>query len=1307
MVAPVNPHESIGLFPFGMTGLFDPRASGIPSELARLFEAPALDTNNGFMYRVPPVVPSARVEDAEYEEVDKRDEASQELDANILAERLRTLKGRLQGDSTDTLQTQAAPQAPQLRGILSPGRSAARPEAYHPPQLPQEDQNSSYFLSPDRHLHQLRRFPPTEELGPSDSISMYRPHRAPSARSVRRGGTNVDGEEGHMDPYPYTSELQHLGQNEGGSVTSGDGGMTMQTPRSMGYLDQATAPPTSNWTTGTLAGNMYNMRERLLKEAELQHHTNDDQIQKQLASTAELAATLVKLEKAEEQLRTLQATLFAEQVARTQIEREAEQSREDMKDCKDELASAIRALRRARDEGQRGDEERKRLQRCFETTKNQLHKYHEELKVRDARAKGREEGRAEAWKEAEMWMGGSPPIPVEPIQSIPPAVFRQTPIMNGNQALAPPPQQQQQQHQQQAYQQQTGQYTSPPQQYVPQPGESMGPQAQYQPMVMPQQGAQMGPPHLDHQSFAEPPQQSQHTLQKMQPHHSNVTGQAQQSGYPAAPVQPQHTPQTLQPQHTAQQSYSGGLPEKIMHTMARPITPPHLVGVAVPVTDPASIPRPTPQMPEGGQWQPLGQHPGQPTSSAHHAGSRSVPHQYTTLPPHQPARAGTVIHSNNRPGPHPNSAPRQSSRRERSHSVNGHVAVPDFIQRPHPADSYLDRADHDPRIKSLLSGAQSKTIHTSEYPTSARTGEAPPQALDSASLDKPLPKPFQQSVLSKSQSTRRPSASTQRPNRRLSLTEGLHPLSPAHPSHRGDQHHDGDRYPAFPVNGTARGHSMPSSIGSFNPANYALPASVDPSMLQTPQSTARHQSVRQTPHNSVRSRSWMAGALRNDAELDIGDLSKILEESDNPPHAHAHTRAQHPRQGDREPSRQAFETPRPAELKSPRNVMDSIVMRNMPTQDQQQVPRKAPSMTPMRNQPRPVMPSLLSGNKARSEAPGVSNGRHGHGQYTGRSTPALHDPRGPDEPPHSHSLFLPPGMMNRTRSAESDDIPQRHSALGLEGLDEVPSGRSNAVFSRHGREQGEARYPESQGTAMSRIRAPTSSRSNNLSARPSVAPSFVSEGVYQADHTGALDNFGSGPIGPQETRPRLTSASDANSQTFTHYRSASDGDALKQIRDRLMESDPNTISVPQPQTVHPVSPHRVPLPKSRSQAPTAYEMQSPKGSSLLSPKSQRNGRNGHRRSESHQTFGTLQTMPSVSIIDFALTHPLPSSKGGSSPKTGTEFDNDKIKEIHHSKMNVKRKPVPGPGPVPDPRKIPLPASRPPTRARASSKEPIK
>lgn len=61
--------------------------------------------------------------------------------------------------------------------------------------------------------------------------------------------------------------------------------------------------------------------------------------------------------------------------------------------------------------------------------KRRLWKYHEALRVREARAQGKEEGRAEAWQEAERWMGGSPPIPgVDPIPAVPGAVLHQTPM---------------------------------------------------------------------------------------------------------------------------------------------------------------------------------------------------------------------------------------------------------------------------------------------------------------------------------------------------------------------------------------------------------------------------------------------------------------------------------------------------------------------------------------------------------------------------------------------------------------------------------------------------------------------------------------------------------------------------------------------------------------------------------------------------------------------------------------------------------------------------------------------------------------
>lgn len=82
-----------------------------------------------------------------------------------------------------------------------------------------------------------------------------------------------------------------------------------------------------------------------------------------------------KLEATEEQLRTLQATLIAERVARTQVEQQAQTTADDMRDYRHELASAVRALRRARDEGKRNDEERRRLQRAFEEAqKSSVHR---------------------------------------------------------------------------------------------------------------------------------------------------------------------------------------------------------------------------------------------------------------------------------------------------------------------------------------------------------------------------------------------------------------------------------------------------------------------------------------------------------------------------------------------------------------------------------------------------------------------------------------------------------------------------------------------------------------------------------------------------------------------------------------------------------------------------------------------------------------------------------------------------------------------------------------------------------------------
>ena len=153
---------------------------------------------------------------------------------------------------------------------------------------------------------------------------------------------------------------------------------------------------------------MYNMRDRLMNDAMARDNAQNIELSHQLSETAKLSSALAKLEMAEQQLRHLQATLIAERVAKSEMEREKCMSTDEMKECRNELASAVRALRRARDEGKKTDEERRRIQRAYEETTHRsaeivfrplaevdsrLHLYHEALEVRKAEEKGREEGR--------------------------------------------------------------------------------------------------------------------------------------------------------------------------------------------------------------------------------------------------------------------------------------------------------------------------------------------------------------------------------------------------------------------------------------------------------------------------------------------------------------------------------------------------------------------------------------------------------------------------------------------------------------------------------------------------------------------------------------------------------------------------------------------------------------------------------------------------------------------------------------------------------------------------------------------------
>jgi hypothetical protein len=109
------------------------------------------------------------------------------------------------------------------------------------------------------------------------------------------------------------------------------------------------------------------MRNKLLDEQAAQEAARTAELAAQLGDAARLASALTKLESTEEQLRTLQATLIAERVVRSQKERDASLYEHDVRDIKEELASAVRALRRARDEGRKSEEDRRAMLRAYET----------------------------------------------------------------------------------------------------------------------------------------------------------------------------------------------------------------------------------------------------------------------------------------------------------------------------------------------------------------------------------------------------------------------------------------------------------------------------------------------------------------------------------------------------------------------------------------------------------------------------------------------------------------------------------------------------------------------------------------------------------------------------------------------------------------------------------------------------------------------------------------------------------------------------------------------------------------------------
>jgi hypothetical protein len=400
-------------------------------------------------------------------------------------------------------------------------------------------------------------------------------------------------------------------------------------------------------------------------------------------------------------------------------------------------------------------------------------------------------------------MGGSPPIPVDPVQSLPAAVLQQTPMMQPSQPLAQPqgtylppngqmPQQQggfqtgptpapmhyqpqlgqqQQQHQHQQQQQQAippTLYQQPvPQQYVSPPAQAQGPSP---PLNMPQPVRNVTPPY-------QPGQAPRQTM-----------AQSAQFQTPTAP------PSRVSPPQVQSQYAQSTAPLQQQHTATTLAAPPIVVVPPTQIVQPVMVPMPFP-----GQ-------PGVPSTGP----TQHAPHPSSALPTQPPTRAGTVAGYPSHPQP---TLP----------STTFQPPHPESVVRPHAADSFLDRVDHDPRFQQMLAGAPTRTVHTSAVPQSAvpSVNRNPSHSMGRSQVDlpeKPLPVPG----VARAQTIRAPSnagtnVTSGRPRRRFSLMEGLHAHSHSQ-SHLGD----GDRYPVFPGAG-GRGHSRQSSFTSADPAQYALP----------------------------------------------------------------------------------------------------------------------------------------------------------------------------------------------------------------------------------------------------------------------------------------------------------------------------------------------------------------------------------------------------------------------------------------------------------------------------------------------------
>lgn len=90
---------------------------------------------------------------------------------------------------------------------------------------------------------------------------------------------------------------------------------------------------------------------------------------KALEKERNLNSTKANLGSLQAQVRDLQARIIAEQVTRNDVERQAMSKSEEVRSYRDELAGAVRALRRSKEETRKLDEERKKSLRLYEETR--------------------------------------------------------------------------------------------------------------------------------------------------------------------------------------------------------------------------------------------------------------------------------------------------------------------------------------------------------------------------------------------------------------------------------------------------------------------------------------------------------------------------------------------------------------------------------------------------------------------------------------------------------------------------------------------------------------------------------------------------------------------------------------------------------------------------------------------------------------------------------------------------------------------------------------------------------------------------